>query len=120
MGRAWMDLDLVPDATAMRAMRPVREHPMKMWVRDGAWMDRACQGADDWRVGVEHHSCPTQRLPLVYVQTAGLELIRRATLESGSLTGDRLLPLFLEGKEALDLNTPDDWADAEKWVDCGD
>jgi GTP:adenosylcobinamide-phosphate guanylyltransferase len=48
------------------------------------------------------------------VQTAGLEIIRRSTLESGSLTGDRLLPLFLEGPEALDINTPDDWARAEE------
>ena len=114
MERAIFDLVAVPDATAMRAMRLITEHPMKMWTRDGLWMHRACGGATDWKVGVEHHSCPTQMLPRVYVQTAGLEIIRRSTLESGSLTGDRLLPLFLEGPEALDINTPEDWARAEE------
>jgi CMP-N-acetylneuraminic acid synthetase len=121
MGRAWMDLDLVPDATAMRAMRPVREHPGKMWLREGSWMIPLTTAREKAvYCGVEQWSLPTQLLKPAYVQTAGLELIRRATLEAGSLTGDRLLPLFLEGKEALDLNTPDDWADAEKWVDGGD
>jgi hypothetical protein len=59
---------------------------------------------------------PTQQLSTVYVQTAGLELIRRSTLEAGSLTGNRVLPLFLEGAEALDLNTEDDWREAERLV----
>jgi CMP-N,N'-diacetyllegionaminic acid synthase len=110
MLRAWSDFNAVPDATAMRAMRPAREHPYKMWLRSGVWMvppGGTCGG-------IEACSCPTQVLPRVYVQTAGLEIIRRSTLEAGSLTGDRLLPLFLEGPEALDINTPEDWAEAER------
>jgi CMP-N,N'-diacetyllegionaminic acid synthase len=111
--QAILDFCDVLDATAMRAMRPVTEHPMKMWYRDGVWMHAHGTGAQ-WPYGVELWSSPTQMLDRFYVQTAGLEIIRRATLESGSLTGDRLLPLFLEGPEALDINTPEDWAKAEE------
>lgn len=105
-----------PDATAMRAMRPVTEHLNKMWERRGVWMKPASKSAaySKGLLEVEPWSMPTQQLATVYVQTAGLEIIRRSTLESGSLTGDRLLPLFLEGPEALDINTPDDWARAEE------
>jgi CMP-N-acetylneuraminic acid synthetase len=111
MRRAARDF-MASTATAMRAMRPVTEHPMKMWNRDGLWM--APLYDEEGRYGVEAWSHPTQLLPRVYVQTAGLEIIRRSTLEAGSLTGDRLLPLFLEGPEALDINTPEDWAEAER------
>jgi N-acylneuraminate cytidylyltransferase len=110
--RAWLDFGAVPAATAMRAMRPVTEHPMKTWHRRGLWMAPNCPAT--YPHIIEAHSCPTQVLPRCYVQTAGLEIIRRSTLEAGSLTGDRLLPLFLDGPEALDINTPEDWARAEE------
>jgi CMP-N,N'-diacetyllegionaminic acid synthase len=116
MQRAARDFGSVPEATAMRAMRPVTEHLNKMWERRGVWMKPASKSAaySKGLLEVEPWSMPTQQLATVYVQTAGLEIIRRSTLESGSLTGDRLLPLFLEGPEALDINTPDDWARAEE------
>ena len=100
----------------MRAMRRVTEHPNKMWERRGCWMGPVSKGSaySKGLLEVEPWSMPTQQLATVYVQTAGLEIIRRATLESGSLTGDKLLPLFLDGPEALDINTPDDWAKAEE------
>lgn len=116
--RALEDFSQVPEATAMRAMRPVREHPGKIWERRGCWVEpflvdthllRGIRAIEPW-------SMPTQQLSTVYVQTAGLELIRRSTLEAGSLTGNRVLPLFLEGAEALDLNTEDDWREAERLV----
>jgi CMP-N,N'-diacetyllegionaminic acid synthase len=113
MQRAARDFGSVPEATAMRAMRPVTEHPAKMWIREASWMS-PLQNKDLKYCGVEPWSLPTQLMRRAYVQTAGLEIIRRSTLEAGSLTGDRLLPLFLEGPEALDINTPDDWARAEE------
>jgi CMP-N,N'-diacetyllegionaminic acid synthase len=112
IGRAWRDFRACPEATAMRAMRPVTEHPLKTWGRNGLWMGPFAEA--NYPHNIEACSCPTQVLPKAWVQTAGLEIIRRSTLESGSLTGDRLLPLFLEGPEALDINTPDDWARAEE------
>lgn len=109
--RAAIDFADVSEATALRAMRRVTEHPLKMWARQGTWMMPAARYPLPY--GVEAYSMPTQQLPTVYVQTAGLEIIRRATLEAGSLTGDRVLPLFLDGREVIDLNTPADWFLAE-------
>lgn len=115
LDRAVVDFMDVPDATAMRAMRRVSEHPNKMWGRRGSWMTPVMKGAAYSKgiLEVEPWSMPTQQLATVYVQTAGMEIIKRSTLEAGSLTGDKLLPLFLEGREAIDLNTPQDWFMAE-------
>lgn len=112
ISRAEWDFHEFPDATAMRAMRPVTEHPLKTWGRNGLWMGPFAEA--NYPHNIEACSCPTQVLPKAWVQTAGLEIIRRSTLEAGSLTGDRLLPLFLDGPEALDINTPEDWARAEE------
>ncbi len=118
MVRAWVDFQNDPSCTAMRAVRPAREHPMKMWMRTGPWITRAVWNQETAGIfGVENHSTPTQLLPRTYVQTAGLELVRRSTLEAGSLTGPRLAPIFLEGAEAIDINTPADWAEAQKVAD---
>lgn len=115
MERAIDDFLAVPEATAMRAMRRVAEHPNKMWERRGCWMTPVMKGAaySKGLLEIEPWSMPTQQLASVYTQTAGLEIIRRSTLEADSLTGDKLLPLFLDGDEALDINTPEDWARAE-------
>jgi len=112
--RALHDVEQDPRATALRAMRPVSDHPNKMWMRRGVGMVPLINPTK-WNedMGNEAWSTPTQMLRRVYVQTAGLEIIRRATLEAGSLTGTRVLPLFLEGREAIDLNTPADWFLAE-------
>lgn len=112
--RALRDFAQAPDATALRAMRRVSEHPNKMWGRRAQWVVPVVRGDVYTKMfGNEPWSTPTQQLATVYVQTAGLEIIRRTTLEAGSLTGDRVLPLFLEGREALDLNTPQEWFLAE-------
>ena len=111
LSRAWDDFHAATDATSMRAMRPASEHPMKMWERHGALVqpigDADLYGAEVW-------STPTQMLPRVYVQTAGLEILRRDILQTGSLTGAKVLPFFLDNDQGLDLNTPRDWWIADR------
>lgn len=59
------------------------------------------------------HSFPTQSLEDTYIQTAGLEMFHRKTIESGTLAGDIVGMFLVEGPEALDINDESDWARAE-------
>lgn len=112
--RAWAEWQVLPDRfDSMRAVRCVTEHPGKMWVeRQGhlqpllPWLHENHQ---PW------HSNPTQNLPAIYVQTAGLEIVRRDVVyRTGTISGWVIAPFVCEGPEALDLNTLDDWMWAEQ------
>jgi N-acylneuraminate cytidylyltransferase len=101
--------------SSMRCVTPVQQHPGKMWLRgeDGAGTP-VLEGQAAYAGRLDpFHSMPTQRLPLVYIQTAGLEVTTAATLRQ-SLAGTRVGLYPVEGPEALDINTPEDWARAEE------
>lgn len=60
------------------------------------------------------HSFPTQSLEDTYIQTAGLEMAwTKTVLEQGTIAGQQVGMFLVEGAEAMDINTPDDWAHAE-------
>lgn len=122
-------------ADSVRGMRKVSEHPAKMWkmAHDGR-ADRGWQmagvvqpvmagtaaqlyrgGQDQTPPETPWHSMPTQLLPEVYVQTAGIEVAWVSTVRTfGTISGERVLPLILDGPPSLDINTPEDWAAAER------
>ena len=119
IGRAWLDFSSVPEATAMRAMRPTTEHPNKQWVRRGRWILPLIT-PESWNkdMGVEAWSTPTQLLRRMYVQTAGLEILRAPIVRGGSLTGERVMPFFLVDEQALDINNANDWWMAEQLIEA--
>jgi len=66
------------------------------------------------------HSSPTQDIFDCYIQTAGLEFAWTETvLETKTIAGSVVLPWVLEGPEALDINTRDDWYEAVALVEAG-
>ncbi len=100
-------------ADSLRAMRPVSEHPGKMWrverVTSSVPLLPFSGDRAPW------HSMPTQELPPVYVQTAALEIAWARVLPD-SISGSVVLP-WISAKDdpmALDLNYPDDWTRAEQ------
>jgi hypothetical protein len=38
----------------------------------------------------------------------------------GTISGDRVAPFFTHGYEGFDINTPDDWTQAEKLIERGE
>jgi len=109
--RAWERFVSIPDADSLRAVRPVREHPGKMWVIDGDHMRPLLPQPLD---GIPTHSRQTASLPLVYVQDSSLEIAwTRVVTELHSISGERVLPFFTEGAEGLTIDYPDDWERAE-------
>jgi len=98
---------------SLRTIRPVSEHPGKMWVtrHDGTV---PLMGIGHGQQPQPWHSMPTQDLPQVYVQTAGLEIAHVSMMiETHSIAGSRIRGLCLNHWEGFDINSPDDWVVAE-------
>lgn len=98
---------------SLRAVQPVMEHPGKMWFpQDGCirpLMDHPVTNATPW------HSSPTQSLPTIYVQNASLEMAWTYVHTSyGTISGTKVMPFFTEGDEGFDVNTEEDFVEAER------
>ena len=105
---------------SLRAVTPASQTPYKMWTQasPGMPMTPLLPGAHP--DGTPYHSSPTQTLPTVYVQTGGLEMGWTRNVEDlGTISGRKISPFLVEGPEALDLNTPRDWLEAERLLATG-
>ena len=99
-------------ADSVRALRPVSEHPGKMWRVDvsGEATTYLDQGGS--------YNGPTQDLEKLYVQSSALEIVRTsAVVAHDSISGDRVMALELPGFEGLDLNSELDWMVVERLVE---
>jgi len=101
-----------PLADAVRSVAPPAQSPFKMWKREDGRLVPLLRG----RTG-EAYNAPRQSLPEVLWQTGQVDAVRRATiLEKGSMTGDRILPLVMDPRLAVDLDTLSQWDAAEAQV----
>jgi N-acylneuraminate cytidylyltransferase len=101
-------LESEPRAESLRAVVPAAQNPYKMWRRDGDWLTplASCETH-------EPYNAPRQELPAAFWQTGHIDVVRRATIERGSLTGTRVLPFALDPRYAVDIDTLDHWRAAE-------
>lgn len=98
-------------ADSLRAVRPCREHPGKMWtVEDGFLRPLLATPAGE----VPMHSRQYQDLPGVLVQDSSLEVAWTRVAEAGSIAGERVLAFACPGEEGFTIDYPDDWAQAER------
>jgi YrbI family 3-deoxy-D-manno-octulosonate 8-phosphate phosphatase len=97
-------------ADSVRGVIPSEQNPYKMWrlANDGTM--QPLLGGEF----TEPYNMPRQALPQTYWQTGHIDAIRyRTIVAKSSLTGDRILPLFLDAQYAIDIDTPLDWERAE-------
>lgn len=109
--RAWAQFTAVPDADSIRAVKPVREHPGKMWVIEGATMRPLLPQPDG---EVPTHSRQTAALPEVYVQDSSLEIAWTRIVADGEIAGRVVVPFLPEGHEGFSIDYPDDMERAEQ------
>jgi CMP-N,N'-diacetyllegionaminic acid synthase len=116
--RAWRAFTVEQGVDSLRAVERCRQHPGKMWIVRGRRMMPLLPfgpAEQPW------HSSQTQTLPEVYVQNASLEIAwTRIVSEGRTIAGHVVMPFFTEGVEGFDVNTPEDWALAERFVDRGE
>ncbi|MBD3235800.1 MAG: HAD hydrolase family protein [Candidatus Eisenbacteria bacterium] len=104
------------EADSVRGVTPAGQTPYKMW--------RIAAGYLSPLLASEHpepYNMPRQKLPVVHWQTGHIEVIRPRTIrERQSLTGERIRPLVIDGRYAIDLDTPPQWELAEQILLRGD
>jgi N-acylneuraminate cytidylyltransferase len=108
--RAWERFMSVEEADSLRAVRPVREHPGKMWRITGELMEPFLPQTPG---EVPTHSRQTASLEPLYVQDSSLEIAWTRIVAGGEIAGERVVPFFCEGVEGLSIDYPDDLAHAE-------
>ena len=109
--RAWDEFHAVAGADSLRAVRPVREHPGKMWIVDGDTMRPLLAQTPG---EVPTHSRQTAALPVVHVQDSSLEIARTRIVAGGEIAGARVVPFLPAGFEGFSIDYPDDWEAAER------
>lgn len=108
-----------PEADSVRGVVPAGQNPFKMWRIDP---ERGCLQPLLTLPGVpEPYNAPRQSLPPVFWQTGHIDAIRaRTILEKNSMSGTVILPLRIDPRYTVDIDTPTDWQRAEWLVYFGD
>ena len=112
----------VPDGThdSLRAVRPVRETPYKMWTCDGPGypIKPLLNGARS--DGTPYHSSPTQSCPPVWMQTSSLEMAYTTNVEVyGNIHGRKVIGFICDDETGFSIDTEADFAEAERLVATG-
>ena len=91
-----------PNSDSVRVVCEPSQNPYKMWIigDDGFLCPLLNINID------EPYNQPRQNLPDVYWQNGYVDITRRATiLEKNSMTGDKILPLVVDNKEIVDIDS---------------
>ena len=105
--RAWKEWDM---DSIMKAIKPVKEHPSKMWeLFQNAMVSIPYDDGNEFG-----HLEPIQNLEICYVQCGSIEWRKR--LGQSYL---KYQPFFPDEHERRDLNTPYDWILAEALIEKG-
>jgi CMP-N,N'-diacetyllegionaminic acid synthase len=89
------------DADSLRCVCEPINNPFKMWsIKNDGFMKPLCDSGIH-----EQYNQPRQLLPSSYWQIGTLDIIRSNTiLEKKSMTGDKILPLVIDTKFAVDID----------------
>ena len=100
------------EADCVRGVVPSGQNPHKMWrIAPDGRMQPLLQAP-----GIaEPYNAPRQALPPTYWQTGHIDAIRTSCIEQKhSLTGEVILPLVIDPRYTIDIDTLSDWQRAER------
>jgi N-acylneuraminate cytidylyltransferase len=106
-----------PEADCVRSVVEAGQTPYKMWrieAGTGCMVPLLSVPGNP-----EPYNTPRQALPPVYWQTGHVNAIRPATILGGSMTGRTLMPIIIDPRYLVDIDTPADWTFAEWLVQEG-
>jgi CMP-N-acetylneuraminic acid synthetase len=102
-----------PQAECVRSVVLPGQNPFKMWQIDPQTGSMQPLLTVD---GVaEAYNTPRQLLPAAYLQTGHVNAIRPATILRGSMTGKTILPIIIDARYEIDLDSLTDWERGE-WL----
>jgi CMP-N,N'-diacetyllegionaminic acid synthase len=109
-------------AHSVRAIERVSHpHPAKMWTLESGtkFMQPVIRGCH--QDGTPYHSSPTQSLPAVYMQNASLEMAQTWVIEgTKTIAGYHIAPFLTDAMEGMDINTEEDFIEAEEFATAPD
>jgi N-acylneuraminate cytidylyltransferase len=108
-----------PEADSVRGVVDSGQNPYKMWKVDGSSGKMipllTVEGLK------EPYNSPRQQLPKTYWQTGHIDAIRpRAILEKDSMSGDVIMPLHIDPRYTVDIDSPSDWVKYQRLVTDGE
>lgn len=108
-----------PEADSVRGIVPSGENPFKMWRVDEA--SGRMHGLLTLEGVAEPYNSPRQALPKTYWQTGHIDAIRpdRTFMAGDSMSGNVILPLYLDPAIKVDIDTPADWEKYEAILRSG-
>jgi len=117
---AWQMFSMAGEFDSLRAVAPAAQHPGKMWTMVRSGHVQSLIPILMQPTGTPWHSSPTQSLPQVWAQTAGIEIAWTDTVKrTGTIAGSRIMALELTWPESMDINTEHDWWVAERAIHDG-
>lgn len=103
-----------PDADSVRGVVPSGQNPYKMWKVDPE--SGYLKGLIPVNGLAEPYNAPRQSLPETFWQTGHIDVIRtEVILYKNSMSGNRIVPVFISPDYTVDLDRPADWPKAE-WL----
>jgi YrbI family 3-deoxy-D-manno-octulosonate 8-phosphate phosphatase len=106
-----------PEADSVRCVVPSDQNPYKMWHIESNGILKPILKVEGLE---ESYNAPRQKLPKTYWQTGHIDVIRTDTLlNKHSMSGGTILPILVDPKYAIDIDTPLDWIRAERLVNEG-
>ena len=57
---------------------------------------------------------PRQKLQKLFFQSGDIEIIRRETIMTGSISGENVIPLVIDQKDSHDIDSYSDFLNAER------
>lgn len=100
------------DADSVRSICIASQIPYKMWKIENGYLVPLLGFTKE-----ELFNQPRQNLPTVYWQNASVDVIRYNTImKKNSMTGDYILPLVMDDKYSIDLDTELDFRIAEETI----
>ncbi|HTU27236.1 MAG TPA: acylneuraminate cytidylyltransferase, partial [Pirellulales bacterium] len=102
-----------PLADSVRGVTTPKQTPYKMWREVDGLLVQLLESEF-----AEPYNMPRQRLPKAWFQTGHIDAIRTTTIvEKHSLSGRRVRPLFLDSIYCVDIDTADDFVQAERLIE---
>ncbi len=99
-----------PNASSVRAVTTADQHPYRVWRLEDQYIKSYITSKNIF----EPYNIPRQLLPQAFFQTGDIEVMRRETIMTGSVSGNNILPLFID--DYIDIDNEKDIYDAEKKI----
>ena len=101
-----------PEADSVRSVCVPHQTPYKMWLNENGFIVPLIK-SESFN-NVEMYNQPRQKLPKVYWQNASVDVVRYSTImEKHSMTGERIVPLVMEERDSIDIDSDIDFIKAE-------